>query len=210
MTSCKALHDPVAPPRSSLRTALGFLGAQGGDLLESALGSGVAGSGHEGGGNGNPWEGIYHSSSSSARHKNRSKTSEWRFPSPGARSRSIGMDSRCACVGVRGVAGPSEVDEQVEAMLDALVLETREQAVSGAVVGGDGVSKALRMDRGEERSRPSRAGDSANGTGLGLRGVKGDCSSSGRRSTSGPCWSFHIEKVSGGGGARPDARLVSV
>jgi hypothetical protein len=120
------------------------------------------------------------------------------------------MDSRCACVGVRGVAGPSEVDEQVEAMLDELVLETREQAVSGAVVGGDGVSKALRMDRGEERRRPSRAGDSANGTGLGLRGVKGDCSSSGRRLTSGPCWSFHIEKVSGGGGARPDARLVSV
>lgn len=75
------------------------------------------------------------------------------------------------------MAGPSEVEEQVEAMLDALVLETREQAVSDAVVGGGGVSNALRIDRGEASSRPSRAGDSANGTGFGIRGVKGDCKS---------------------------------
>jgi hypothetical protein len=70
---------------------------------------------------------------------------------------------------VRGVCGPSEAEEQVEAMLDALVLETREGAVSCA----GGVVNAFRPERGES-SRPSRAGDSARGTAFGERGVNGD------------------------------------
>lgn len=100
----------------------------------------------------------------------------------------------------RGVIGPSEVDEQVEVILEALVLDPEV-----CTVDGTGVSKALPLDRGEASSLPSRAGDSASGVGFLLEGVNGDCNSRGRRSASGtirPCWSSQLVKVSGGGGTR--------